>query len=285
MKFCPICQKNFDDNKTNCITCGQALLNGSYLENEVIFDFPSEELILKLFNYLCESGFSSVQYYHNTKTDLYHITASSDESNKIIQKILLSLDDKDANLNLKQSERETVAEYLTELAENILPDEGAKTYVNAKDRYENMMSSASSLIIVGVIGFVFVMLVYLKLINLQMNALFYILSLLMFSVFIGIGIISLLKANKIKKTISTEENLSEEIKNYLLTEYKPEDSENSSSEDSERLTEEEKYFSRTEHMKKNILKHFEHADELLIDGMIEEVYNDLFPSDTEIEKI
>ena len=107
----------------------------------------------------------------------------------------------------------------------------------------------------------------------------------MFSVFIGIGIFSLLQANGIKKTISTEENLSEEIKNYLLTEYKPEDSENSSFEYSKELTEEEKYFSRTEHMKKNILKHFEHADELLIDGMIEDVYNDLYPSDSEAEEI
>lgn len=285
MKFCPICQKDFDDNKTDCITCGQTLLNGSHLENEVIFNFSSEELILKLFNYLCENSFSSVQYGHNAKTDMYYITASSDENDKILQKTLLSLNDEEASLSLTQSERETVAAYITEMAGDILPDEGAKTYVNAKDRYENMMSSASSLIIVGLIGFVFVTLVYLKLINLQMNIFFYILSLLMFSVFIGIGIFSLLKANGIKKTISTEENLSEEIKNYLLTEYKPEDSENSSFEYSEELTEEEKYFSRTEHMKKNILKHFEHADELLIDGMIEDVYNDLYPSDSEAEEI
>ncbi len=284
MKFCPICQKDFDDNKTDCITCGQALLNGSYLENEVIFEFSSEELILKLFNYLCENGFSSVQYGHNAKTEMYYITASSDESDKILQKTLLSLNDEEASLNLTQSERETVAAYITEIAADTLPDEGAKTYINAKDRYENMMSSASSLIIVGFIGFVFVTLVYLKLINLQMNMLFYILSLLMFSVFIGIGIFSLSKANAIKKTISTEENLSEDIKN-LLTEYKPEDLDDYSSESAEELTEEEKYFSRTEHMKKNILKHFEHADELLIDGMIEEVYNDLYPSDIETEEI
>lgn len=285
MKFCPICQKDFDDNTTDCAVCGQALLNGSHLENESIFDFSSEELTLKLFNYLCENNFSSVQYYHNTKTGQYHITASSDESGGILQQILLSLNDEETSLNLTQSERETVADYISELAENVLPDEGAKTYVNAKERYDNMMSSASSLIIVGLLGFGFVTLVYLKLINLQMNALFYILSLLMFSVFIGIGVFSLLKANGIKKTISTEENLSEEIKKYLLTEYKPEDLENSSPEDLTELTEEEKYFSRTEHMKKNILKHFEHADELLIDGMIEEVYNDLYPSDIGTEEV
>lgn len=285
MKFCPICQKDFDNDKTDCLTCGHVLLNGNHLENDILFGFSSEELILKLFNYLCENGFSSVQYYHDGKTGLYHITSSSDESDKILEKTLLSLNDKEVSLDLTQSEREKVAEYIAEMAGNVLPDEGAKTYVNAKDRYENMMSSASSLIIVGFIGFVFVTLVYLKLINLQMNILFYILSLLMFSVFIGIGIFSLLKANAIKKTISTEETLSEDIKNYLLTEYKPEDSENNSSESTEGLTEEEKYFSRTEHMKKNILEHFKHADELLIDGMIEEVYNDLFPSDYETEEL
>lgn len=279
MKFCPICQKDFDNDKTSCSTCGQTLLNGNHLENEVIFDYQDEELVLKFFNYLCENGFSSVQYYHNTETDLHCITASSEESSKIIQEMLLRLNNEDIGLNLTQSERETVAEHLSDMIGDILPDEGAKTYVNAKERYDNMMSSASSLIIVGLMGFAFVTLVYLKLINLEMNILFYILSLLMFSIFIGIGIFSLLKANGIKKTISTEENLSEEIKNYLLTEYKPEDLERSSQEDFEELTEEEKYFSRTEHMKKNVLERFEHADELLIDGMIEEVYNELYPSD------
>jgi len=285
MKFCPICQKDFDDDKTDCAACGQALLNGSCLETETIFDFPDEELVLKIFNFLCENGFSSVQYYHNTNTGLHCITAPSKESGKILQEMLLRLRDGDDSLDLTQPERGEAARRIADMAGNIFPDEGARTYVNAKERYDNMMSSASSLIIVGLMGFAFVTLVYLKLINLDMNILFYILSLLMFSVFIGIGIFSLFKAAGIKKTISSEKNLSEEIKNYLLTEYRPEDSDKISQEDSDGLTEEEKYFSRTEDMKKNILEHFEHADELLIDGMIEEVYNELYPSNEEAKEI
>ena len=109
-----------------------------------------------------------------------------------------------------------------------------------------------------------------------MNVLFYILSLFMFSAFIITGIFSFLKARKIKSLISTEESLSEQIKDFLLKEYNPSVPENFNEAN---ISEEEKYFTRTEYMKKMVLEHFENPDELLVDGMIEEVYNDIYPAE------
>lgn len=276
MKFCPLCQRDFDDNIVECPECGETLLNGTYLENPVIFDYQSEELVLKLFNYLCENGFRSIQYYHNTQTDRYCITASSEENINAKQALLLCLEDEDASLELTEHEREIIIKQISDMIHNMIPDEGAKTFINAKERYDDMMSSASSLIVVGLLGFVFVALVYFKIIRLEMNVLFYILSLFMFSAFIITGIFSFLKARKIKSLISTEESLSEQIKDFLLKEYNPSVPENFNEAN---ISEEEKYFTRTEYMKKMVLEHFENPDELLVDGMIEEVYNDIYPAE------
>lgn len=281
MKFCPICLKDFDDEKTGCPICGQTLLKGEHLEYEIIFNSQKEELILKLYNYLCENNFHTVQYYQDKNTEQYYITAASSESAEIIQTILLCLNDDKMDFDLTKQEQEAIIKQITDIIKDSVPDEGAKTFINAKERYDNMMSSASSLIIVGIIGFVFVTLVYLKLINLDMNVLFYILSLLMFSVFIIFGISALIKAQKIKKTISTEENLADEIKKFLLTEYNPAASEEAFAENGD-ITDEEKYFFRTEHMKKIIQEHFESADDLLIEGMIEDVYNEIYPMEEDI---
>lgn len=276
MKFCPLCQRDFDDNIVECPECGETLLNGTYLENPVIFDYQSEELVLKLFNYLCENDFKSIQYYHNTQTDRYCITASSEENINAKQALLLCLEDEDASLELTEHEREIIIKQISDMIHNMIPDEGAKTFINAKERYDDMMSSASSLIVVGLLGFVFVALVYFKIIRLEMNVLFYILSLFMFSAFIITGIFSFLKARKIKSLISTEESLSEQIKDFLLKEYNPSVPENFNEAN---ISEEEKYFTRTEYMKKMVLEHFENPDELLVDGMIEEVYNDIYPAE------
>ena len=75
-----------------------------------------------------------------------------------------------------------------------------------------MMSSASSLLIVGILGFVFIVLVYFKIIPLDMSILFYIFSSIMFAAFIIAGIVSFFKAGKIKSTISSENQLLTRIK-------------------------------------------------------------------------
>lgn len=282
MKFCPFCQKDFDDNQTKCPECGETLLNGTSLENEVIFDHQNEELVLKLFNYLCENDFQSIQYFYNTRTGMHCITASSGEHMKAMQTMLLYLDEEDTGSDLTQHEREAAAGHISEMLEGIIPDEGAKTFVNAKERYDDMISSASSLIVVGLAGFILIALIYFNIIKLQMNMLFYILSIVMFSAFIITGILSCRKALKIKSTISEEESQAEKIKNFLLKEYDPSPLEETYSLNDTDITEEEKYFARTEYMKKMIMQHFENPDELLADGMIEEVYNDIYSeSDTE----
>ena len=160
------------------------------------------------------------------------------------------------------------------MVQDFLPDDNASTFVHAADKYSDMMSSASSLLIVGILGFVFIVLVYFKIIPLDMSILFYIFSSIMFAAFIIAGIVSFFKAGKIKSTISSENQLLTRIKDYLRNDYQPVVIDSS-------VSEEESYYIRTDDMKARIASVFPEADALLTDSVIEEVYSELYPSETE----
>ena len=271
MKYCPLCNKDLEDDQNLCPECGGELLNGSSEDNVILLEHEKEETILKLFNYLREHGFEKTQYYNNQKHLTYVLVTDAAEERKTRESLLYYLENSDF------SDREDIQEQLSIGLQSLFPDEGGKTFVKAKDRYHDMMSSATSLIFVGVLGFVLIALIYLDVIKLNMNILFYILSSCMFGGFLILGIISFAKSLKIKSSISQEKDLSEEIKKFLLEYY-----ENASDSDSlSDLSEEEKYFSRTADMKERILSQFPDADALMADAMIEEVYERIYTKQSE----
>lgn len=175
---------------------------------------------------------------------------------------------------LSDAEQTHLEESVSSMVQDFLPDDNASTFVHAADKYSDMMSSASSLLIVGILGFVFIVLVYFKIIPLDMSILFYIFSSIMFAAFIIAGIVSFFKAGKIKSTISSEDQLLTRIKDYLRNDYQPVTTDSS-------VSEEESYYIRTDDMKARIASVFPEADALLTDSVIEEVYSELYPSETE----
>lgn len=273
MKFCPLCEKDFDDSLQECPDCGEILLNGNFSNQSIIFSHENEALILKIFNYLHERNASFVQYYYEAQKNCYFLIAPEEEEAIFQAEILFYAKDSERS-ELSQTERSEILQQLSFLEETLNPDEGAKTFIHAKDRYDDMMSSASSLLVVGIAGFVLIALIYAKIIPIEMNLLFYLLSSVMFAAFLIAGITSLLKAQKIRNTISSEDSLAEEIKTYLLSlkdTLQPEASD---------LSEEEAYFARTDELKKRVNEKFQNANELMIDSIIEDVYNTLYPTET-----
>lgn len=275
MKFCPLCKKDYNDEENHCPECGKELLAGIFGENSVIFDDSKEDLVLKIYNHLCECGLNTIQYYYDDHNDLYCITADSKEYRAAKEAILFYIDSDTTSSELSEYERSIILDRTSSIIDELVPDEGAKTYINAKEKYDDVMSSATSLIFVSILGFIFVGLVFFKIINLNMNILFYVLSLAMFFLFLIMGITSLMKAFKLKANIPVEESLSEEIKDFFLNEINTSSLEEELAASSQ--TNEEKYFSRTAYLKECASNKFKNSDELLIDGMIEEVYNDVFP--------
>lgn len=279
MKFCPLCHSEFEDGLTECPDCSQELLNGMSEENPIFFVSPDEELVLKLYNYLCEQEVPEVQYYYDAHSLSYAITVPSAESINAMQIILLE------NANVADSafsakERESIETYFSDDVKELHTDEGGKTFINAREKYSDVFSSAVCLIVVSVLGFAFIALSALKVIPLDFGMLFYIFSSMMFLIFLVIGISTMSSAMKIKASISEEDVMSDNIKEYLGSDYTPLDA----AEEDTDISPEELYYTRTEHMRQCVTERFPEADSLLVDALIEDAYSNLYPEEAAEEE-
>ena len=93
-------------------------------------------------------------------------------------------------------------------------------YISAESKYKDNLDSAISLLIVGILGITVIVLINLNVINLNLQSttklLMTILMGLLFLMFVIFGIKSIITSKKFKSNISTEKNILEEIRTYLI---------------------------------------------------------------------
>ena len=157
-------------------------------------------------------------------------------------------------------------------------------FVKASDRAENYNSAAYALLIVGVLGIVFMTLVFLGVINLNvfgmMRYVTYSVLTFMFVIFIIIGFKSKLDARKFSDVAVEEDKKINEIREWFLSEYDAAKINRavSFSEDGKACNEdyEELYFRRYEYLKDIINEKFDNLDSKLVENLIEEFYTELY---------
>ncbi len=239
----------------------------------IVLEHNDEEMILRIFNYLREQKLDYTEYHYNEDTGLYVIACPDSEVSTVLREIT---DFAENGSELTKVQSQYVLNSISKLLDDSKPDEGAKVYVNIRERYDDMRSSANSFMFVSILGFVFLGLALSGKIPFAFGTLFYVMCFIMFSGFFIGGIISYKKAAQLKALIPTEEALADRIRAYLLEEYtplavSPDDS----------ASEEELYFSRIEDMRSAVKAHFSDADDLLIEGMMEDVFSDIYPTENE----
>lgn len=152
-------------------------------------------------------------------------------------------------------------------------------FVKAKDKYSDMRSSAICLIVVGLIGASVILLDYLDIFPIKLNAnnsfIFYFAMAALFIIFIVLGIYTIMSAKKIKDSISDEESLTDTIVAWALDNITSEQIDNEFDNFSE-LPDEVKYLSRTESLGKLIETQFDIHNEAYINSVVDEIYPELF---------
>lgn len=152
-------------------------------------------------------------------------------------------------------------------------------FVKAKDKYSDMRSSAICLIVVGLIGASVILLDYLDIFPIKLNAnnsfIFYFAMAALFIIFIVLGIYTIMSAKKIKDSISDEESLTDTIVAWALDNITSEQIDNEFDNFSE-LPDEVKYLSRAESLGKLIETQFDIHDEAYINSVVDEIYPELF---------
>ncbi len=151
--------------------------------------------------------------------------------------------------------------------------EKTQTYVKKEEQYKDLKSSAFSFIVISIIGILLLSINAMGIISVFNGTLTYIVMGGMFLVFLYIGINSFIKANKVKGQISGENQETDAINSWL--------SENITKESLNELVnpndgEEVQFMQKIERMKELILNQFGELDDLYLDHIVEEYYNNHF---------
>lgn len=153
----------------------------------------------------------------------------------------------------------------------------AKTYHKLSDKYEDVKSSAYTLILVGGVGLFVMILQWINVIKFPISSqtkwLFNSVLGGMFIIFLAAGIVSFMHAKKVKIEADIEDELINKINQFAKENITKEiiDKEVPQDDPVEIL-----FFNRAEVIKNILMHEFEDADEALIDELIENIYQSIY---------
>lgn len=153
------------------------------------------------------------------------------------------------------------------------------TFKKASDKYKDLHSSSVCLLFVGILGMLYVVLDYLKVLPFSFNSngnfMFYIVMGILFGIFIIMGIYTANSAKKVKDSIADEESNTDTIVTWAI-ENLSDKLIDSTIEDIDDCSNEEKYLLRSEALATMLTNKFDLDDESYINSLIEEIYPELF---------
>ncbi len=280
MAWCPKCRNEYVEGVTVCADCQVPLVDE--LPEETPFDdkvllgtLDSAEEALKVAKFLNFKGVSSAFAVTNENETEYPVYV--DETEKVDARMALS------QLLKEQTEDQPLSEFIPEItselqeldeeeAEHMFLDlrtEQSSVYVKKKDKYDDLLFSGLSFIIFSVIGGVVLLLNQIGIFSF-FNLYSTVVMGVVFIIFLGIGITSLVRARKTKALVTQEHELSDEvitwieenITNDLISSYyNPEDSE------------ENNYFTVHSRLCDIVSENFPFFPKEYIDELMDERYN------------
>ncbi|MDY2921529.1 MAG: hypothetical protein SOT18_01675 [Eubacterium sp.] len=280
MAWCPKCRNEYVEGVTVCADCQVPLVDE--LPEETPFDdkvllgtLDSAEEALKVAKFLNFKGVSSAFAVTNENETEYPVYV--DETEKVDARMALS------QLLKEQTEDQPLSEFIPEItselqeldeeeAEHMFSDlrtEQSSVYVKKKDKYDDLLFSGLSFIIFSVIGGVVLLLNQIGIFSF-FNLYSTVVMGVVFIIFLGIGITSLVRARKTKALVTQEHELSDEvitwieenITNDLISSYyNPEDSE------------ENNYFTVHSRLCDIVSENFPFFPKEYIDELMDERYN------------
>lgn len=177
--------------------------------------------------------------------------------------------------NSSVEQPETLNESLYEYTDNKVP-----SFVRLSDKYADITSSASTMLIVGIVGILFMILVLTDIIPLPLNSstawLFDSVMGGIFIIFVISGIVSFMHAKQVKIDADEEDKLIAELLSWA--------DENITKEMLDEgldLTQPEEllYFNRADKIKDKLMHQFDNADEALICEFTEQIYQNIYETD------
>lgn len=291
--WCPKCRNEYINGVTTCVDCGCDLveeLPEEIDENEpvAIGSLAKEETAAKLVSYLNRAGLLSCAVRPQPENEegeipAYDIIVAGKELVYIHQLFDGLTEDADDDENpdlelLLPKFEEKYAEIQDEEANKLLSDlrtEASTVYVNKKDIYSDFKFSGISFIVFAVLGYLFALLNGLGVLTI-FNTFSVVVLTIVFTIFMIIGISSIHKANTIKTLVSEEENVLEDVENYIAEHFT--DDYFASLPSDESLSDEENFLMITDRLKVELTEAFPLFSRGYIDQLVDDRYGEYLDS-------
>ena len=275
MSWCPKCKNEYRAGITICPDCNEELMEelteAIELEFVPLFQTDNEELKTKLVKYLVHCGRKVQEQSAEAETEeglqtVYAIFVPKDDYAEAVQEIRTVI-----AYDAKQEAGEE------DLKTRHRAPEPSTLYVDAKSRYQEYKSSGIMFLAFAVLFLIFGILNLVGVINIMASTVSLI---IVFGAVVGfayVGITSLMKVSSLKEEASAEENVTEDILDYLKSEFPKETVEKilPAGANAEDLTNEELYFVRIAEIKNYVMSEYPGKDENYLDALIEDYYNSL----------
>lgn len=186
--------------------------------------------------------------------------------------------EQNVNFSSDESAESNIPVELHDFTEN-----NVHSYVRLSDKYNDIMSSATTMLFVGIIGVIFMLLVLTKIIPLPLNPetswLFFSIMGGIFIIFIIAGIVSFMHAKQVKIDAETEDKLIDDILDWAFSNISKDilDTELDLTQPDELL-----YFGRSDKIKYMLMHQFEEADEALIYELTEQIYQKIYETEEKL---
>lgn len=241
MPWCPKCRNEYYEGFTVCADCGEQLVD----------ELPAENA-------------AEVETTFLTEEDKRRMVAFSE----MLQE----------NSEAEESEPEYIE--MEEEAEE-KPSYKKGVYRNYAERAEDNKSSAATLLLVGSIGLLAIILAACNIIPIPINStskfMVYGVMGFMFVVFIVMGFVSSKNAKEYARKAASEADLTMEIQKWCKESLSADSlDEGLFSEEEADFTTEQKFFKRSEKLKKCISERFLNLDEEYLERFVDEHYQDIF---------
>ena len=183
------------------------------------------------------------------------------------------------NISVDNQPVDDISEASTDFNEELsdFSENKVHSFVRLSDKYDDIMSSSYTLILVGIVGIIFMILVWMKIIPLPISSetswLFNSVMGGVFIIFIIAGIVSFMHAKQVKIEADAEDKLIEELLSWADENIHAEniDEDIDTTQPMELL-----YFNRADKIRDLLMHQFENADEALIYEYTEQIYQKLY---------
>lgn len=283
MPWCPKCKNEYIEGITACADCGVELVEELPAETDpsapvILCHVNDKETADKFVSYLCYGGLKTVAAIpaDNEKAGFDLVVAEFErESAENMFAQFHSIDeitDMDPNELMPDVEKQ-LEELQSEEASHMFSElrtEASSVYVKKKDKYSDLKFSGISFLLFGIVGIGVVAANQLKFISF-FNEFSILIMAVVFVLFIGIGIASLIRAGKLKNIVSEEEKVTKDVMNWIDANINDEliDTLIDAS-----LSEEDNYFSAHEKLCNMLIEQFPLFSRAYADELMDERYND-----------